>query len=196
MKEPILVLAPHTDDETLGCGGTISQLTGKRIYIVAFSLGKATSLEFRRATETLGIKGVFYYEFTNRRFLEQRQEILDTMDQLKRQTQPAVVFVPNTRDTHQDHQVITQEAIRAFRAPISIFGYEEMQNNLSSNSRFFIPLREEDLDKKVSALAEYQSQAIKPYMEAGYIRGLARVRGLQAGCDIAEAFEVIRCIAW
>ena len=39
MADTVLVLAPHTDDGELGCGGTIARFLeeGKEVYYVAFS---------------------------------------------------------------------------------------------------------------------------------------------------------------
>ena len=49
-KNKILVLAPHTDDGELGCGGTIAQYIdqGKEVYYVAFSQGLSKEVSTSR----------------------------------------------------------------------------------------------------------------------------------------------------
>jgi hypothetical protein len=59
----------------------------------------------------------------------------------------------------------------------------------------YVPLASEQAEQKVQHAAAYHSQAHRRYMEEAYLRGLASVRGVQAGVVAAEAFEVIRWIA-
>ncbi len=55
-------------------------------------------------------------------------------------------------------------------------------------------LEEEHIAKKVLALQEYKSQALRDYMSKEFIFSLAKVRGVQIGSAYAEAFEVLRKI--
>ncbi|MBL6731310.1 MAG: PIG-L family deacetylase, partial [Bacteroidia bacterium] len=42
--QTVLILAPHTDDAELGCGGTIARFLeeGKKMYVAAFSTARAS----------------------------------------------------------------------------------------------------------------------------------------------------------
>ena len=46
--QTVLILAPHTDDAELGCGGTIARFLeeGKKIYVAAFSTARASLPDF------------------------------------------------------------------------------------------------------------------------------------------------------
>ena len=131
----ILVLAPHTDDGELGAGGYIhkSVESGADVTYVAFSDCKESvpkgfkkntlSQECRDATNLLGIQDVRILEFSVRRFFEYRQDILDILIDLRNELNPDEVLTPSTFDIHQDHSVITNEAIRAFKHR-TMLGYE------------------------------------------------------------------------
>ena len=53
-------------------------------------------------------------------------------------------------------------------------------------------LGEENIHTKIKALKEYHSQGKRDYLSDDFIRSLARARGVQVGCEYAEAFEVVR----
>ena len=105
-----------------------------------------------------------------------------------------VVFLPCHDDIHQDHEVISKEGVRAFKQS-SLLGYEMVWNNLSIHTSAFVRLEQRHVDLKCKALAEYTSQkGIRDYMKQEFVESLARVRGVQANTEFAEAFEVLRWI--
>lgn len=202
----ILVLAPHTDDGEFGCGGTISKMLDEHeVYYVAFSACQKSVpppydsdvllKEVKAATGVLGIKpeNLILLDYDVRTFNYRRQDILDDILRLKKQITPDIVFMPSLHDIHQDHYTITNEGIRAFKFS-SVLCYELPWNNFTFNTSCFIKLNDDQLDKKCKALAEYKSQAHRPYANADFITSLAKVRGVQSGHKYAEAFEVVRWI--
>ena len=203
----ILILAPHTDDGELGCGATIAKYIqeGHKVYYAAFSTASQSLKpefesdqlvkEVREATRILGIdpENLIIFDYEVRKLNYHRQEILDEMVELSRRIDPDIVFLPNTRDIHQDHITITQEGIRAFKY-CTLFGYELIWNNISLDTDCFNPVKEEHIHAKISALYAYKTQQHRPYMNAAFIKSLSSVRGIQAGVEYAEAFEVIRII--
>jgi len=203
--ERILILSPHTDDGELGCGGSIARFAeeGKEIFYVAFSCcEKSVPKEFpcdilrtevKKATRILGTREPILLDFEVRIFPGARQEILDTMIDLRRDIQPEVIFMPSSFDTHQDHRTITEEALRAFKI-CTIIGYEQPWNNLTFNTSFFIPLEERHISKKIEALNCYETQKNRSYLSEEFIKGLAITRGTQIEEKYAEAFEVIRWV--
>lgn len=206
-NEKILVLAPHTDDGELGCGGSIAKFIeqGKEVYYAAFSLCRKSlgeglapdtlEIEVKAATKVLGIKpeNLKLYDYDVRNFYANRQEILEDMVRLKKEINPTLVLTPCSTDLHQDHQVIHNETLRAFK-DVSIIGYELPWNNLSIRTNFFITLSEKHIAKKVEALKEYKSQAHRSYCSENFLRSLATARGVQTGTHYAEAFEVLKFI--
>lgn len=205
--DTVLVLAPHTDDGELGCGGTINKLKslGKRVIYVAFSTCEESvpegfpkdilTHEVRTATKELGIpeSDLILLDYKVRYFPANRQEILEEMVRLNRQFAPDLVFCPSSYDIHQDHGTICMEAKRAFKGT-TILGYEFIWNNFQFASQCFIELNEADIERKVAAMEQYQSQSKRLYAKDKLIRGVANYRGLQAQVEYAEAFEVIRLI--
>lgn len=197
----VLILAPHTDDGEIGCGGTISRLIeeGKDVYYVAFSSDGAPDCvlikEIKKATKKLGIPedNLMLLDYPTRTFKEYRQEILDDMININNKIRPELVFLPSTYDTHQDHEVIREEGFRAFKK-CSLLGYEEMWNNITFPTVVFYKLDEKHVDCKISALQGYQSQSKKMYMYPEFTKGLATIRGAQINARYAEAYEAIRLV--
>jgi len=202
-----MVLAPHTDDGELGCGGTIAKLSGegKEVFYAAFclyskALPKAFSsntleLECRKATAVLGIPPsrliLSNSNYEVRELPQVRQQILEELLKLNKEIQPEMVLLPAASDIHQDHQVIHQEGMRAFKNT-TFAGYELPWNNYSIRTNFFVRISETDLAKKIESLKAYESQADKNYMSPDFIRSLAKVRGVQANSLYAEAFEIYK----
>jgi len=207
MENRILVLAPHTDDGEFGCGGSIYKYcsTGSEVMYVAFSSAEDSvpdylpkdilKKEVIAATDILGIKknNLILLNFKVRNFPEYRQEILDEMIKINNDFKPAMVFLPSTFDTHQDHKTIAEEGFRAFKKT-TIYGYEVPWNNLTFSTNGFIILSNESVNKKIKALECYKSQAFRDYASANYIRSLAHSRGIQIGTKYAEAFQIIRSV--
>lgn len=204
----ILVLAPHTDDGELGCGGSIAKFTadGKEVHYAAFSTCRQSlpadlpadilKQECLKATSLLGIKqaNTVFFDFDVRTFPQSRQDILEGMVILYKTIQPDLVLTPSGNDIHQDHSTIHAESLRAFKN-CSLLGYELPWNNKHFRSDLFIRISEKDIEKKLTALKEYSSQTHRNYMQADFIRSLAKVRGVQCSSTYAEAFECYRLIS-
>jgi len=203
----ILVLAPHTDDGELGAGGSIAKWIeqGKEVVYVAFSSCSNTPLEgfpknillteVKAATKILGIeeKNLYTLEYEVRNFFKHRQEILDDMIKIKKSFDPQVVLIPSNNDLHQDHQIIYQEGIRAYKDR-TVLSYEMPWNNLTFNNICFSCLEERHMKKKKEALCEYKSQSKRKYLNERFIESQMRFRGVQVGVEFAEVFEVQRLI--
>lgn len=204
----ILVLSPHTDDGEMAAGGTIARFIeeGKSVYYVAFSSCEASApqgfptdilkVECEASTKILGImpERVTLLNYEVRTFPSHRQEILEDMVKLNEAIGAELVLIPSSSDLHQDHQVIHNEALRAFKMSSSIWGYEHPWNNLAFTTDVFIKLEEGHIKKKIDALAQYSSQDFRPYFDKKYIRALAYTRGVQVNFAYAEAFELVRLL--
>ena len=205
--QTILILAPHTDDAELGCGGTMARLfeEGKKVHVAAFSSAKESLTEdspsnrlvaeFHTSMQKLGIPSerIHLYDYPVRNLNLHRQELLDQLILLRKQLLPDLVLLPSQHDLHQDHQVIAYEGLRAFKEA-SVWGYELPWNTLHFSSQALVELDPIHLQSKWSALQAYQSQLelARPYFTWEFIESLARVRGMQNNTLYAEAFEVHR----
>ena len=207
MSRTILFLAPHPDDAEFSSGGTLHRMIteGSTVWYAVFSpciksLPQGVEKdrlykEMKNATEKIGIdkNNIMTYDFPVREFPKYRQEILEELIKLKKQINPDLVLIPNSKDVHQDHHTMYQEGLRAFKNA-SILGYELPWNNLVSIHNYFIRLNRENLDAKMNAIAEYTSQNFREYKENDYFYCLAKTRGMQANSEFAEAFELIKWI--
>lgn len=205
MKKRILIISPHTDDGELGCGGTIARFIreGYDVKYVALSCCEQSvpeeypkdilRKEVKDATKILGIDDPILLEYEVRKFPEYRQQILDSLIELRNKIKPVTVFTPSSFDTHQDHKVTREETLRAFKQ-CTILGYEQPWNNITFNTLAFVSLQEEYLQMKIDALGCYKTQKDRPYFNREFIRGLAITRGTQIEERYAEAFEVIKWV--
>lgn len=203
----VLILAPHTDDAELGCGGTMARFLeeGVELYVAAFSTARASvpdgadpdilRKEFIKSMELMNISEdhYFVYDYEVRKLSYSRQEVLEEMVKLRNEVKPDLVLLPSGSDVHQDHQVVYNEGLRAFKN-MSIWGYELPWNHVSFSTQVFMKLNQSHIDKKWEMMKVYESQFQKQraYFTKEFIEGLARVRGVQVSEDYAEAFEVVR----
>jgi LmbE family N-acetylglucosaminyl deacetylase len=206
----VLVLAPHTDDAELGCGGTLSRFIeeGSEIFVAAFSTaeeslppGSPRGLlrgEFLAAMNSMTIpeSNTRVFDFPVRRLSYHRQEVLEELVKLRKEIDPEMVFLPSGNDLHQDHQVVHGEGLRVFKER-NTWAYELPWNQIEFTAQAFVTLQRKNLNVKWEALQAYKSQLElhRPYFSWTFVEGLARVRGVQVKAEYAEAFEVIR-VRW
>jgi LmbE family N-acetylglucosaminyl deacetylase len=206
-KKRTLILAPHTDDAELGCGGTIARFTeeGAEVFVAAFSTAEESlppgyqpdtlKKELKKAMPVLGVspKNIFVYDFPVRRLSYHRQEVLEELVRLRKEISPDLILLPSGNDLHQDHQVVYAEGLRAFK-DLSVWGYELPWNHINFSAQAFVLLEKRHLDKKWEALKCYESQfhIERLYLSREFLDGLARMRGVQVKTQWAEAFEVMR----
>tara|TARA_B100001250_G_C19788114_1_gene785114 strand:- start:56 stop:691 length:636 start_codon:yes stop_codon:yes gene_type:complete len=210
MKNKILILSPHTDDAELGCGGSIIKFIeqGKNILWCVFSTAEESlpndlpkdtlKKEFLEVCSKLKLDKNQYiiHDYSVRKLPDHRQEILEGLVKIKNDFNPDLVIGPSLNDYHQDHQVIANEMIRAFKSSSSIISYELPWNHITFSNQMFITLDKKQMNKKINLLESYKSQIIKKrsYFSKDFIESLANIRGMQIGIDFAEAFEVVRWI--
>jgi len=195
-KKKILALSPHTDDIELGCGGTLARLSRQNsdIKVLVFSqtMNKPEITdEFKESMKILKIKHEIF-NFPIRDFPENRQAILEIL-YLESLKDYDLVFCPSSFDTHQDHEVIRQEAFRAFKTT-SMLGYKLDWNNREFRKDMFVELNTSDVLFKNKMLDCYKSQSFRPYFQNEYSYKNAMMTGVQIKKEFAEAFEVIRWI--
>jgi LmbE family N-acetylglucosaminyl deacetylase len=213
-NKKILVIAPHIDDETVNCGGTIARLTEKEkrndLLIIALSdaqvslpegldkgiLRKELPLALKElgATKEEALRYYEVYDFPVREFSAWRQVILDAFCQLNKDFQPDVIITTNSCDTHQDHKVVAEESWRAFKYAPVFLGYECYRNDVHFQPTFYVTLEQDHVFKKLKAMEKYKSQ-MKRNGTPEEIVDLMRMRGAQVKKKYAEAFEVRRWIA-
>lgn len=186
-------------------GGALSkwQKMGAEVYCVAFSSCQDSipdgwprdvlEDEMREATKALGIPpaNIEILGFKVREMAKYRQEILDEMIRLRGEIKPDLVLIPDANDLHQDHQVVSNEGLRAFKNS-SLLYYEVPWNNIQFKNEAFVSLDEDDVKRKLQALSCYKSQQKRHYMNPEFTLSQLRFHGGQIGVPYAESFSVVR----
>ena len=197
----ILAIAPHVDDVEMGVGANIHRLSkSNTVYYVALSLPPLVQKdvfmqEFGESTKHLGIRPdrIILRDYDPRNLFDARSEILQLFFDLNKQLKPDVVFIPNSKDIHQSHEVVFAEARRAFKWG-TILGYELPWNSMEFPMDVFLTVSKEDVDAKIAAINAYKTQKNRMFFSNDIVGDLARVRGKQIGRPYAECFELIRMI--
>lgn len=192
-NQTALFISPHTDDAELCCGGTINKLVRGGVRVLIHNCGFATgayTYEPHRAAEVLGASS-FGSQFPVREYHTMRQEILESFRKLNTMYIPDFVFTTCHKDTHQDHQTVAAEVFRAFKHG-TIISWETPWNNLDFSPNFYCEISDEDLEKKLEAIRQYETQSHRYYFDEDYIRGWSRMRGGQVNKRHAEAYKIVR----
>ncbi len=200
-----LVLGAHTDDCEFGCGGTIARLreAGVVVHHVVFSRcveslpdgapPETLVLEAQDAAKILDTE-LYIEDHPVRRLPSLRQEILEYLVEFQRRVEPQLVLMPSVRDIHQDHKTVAEEGVRAFQRHANVWSYEIFWNTPEFSCDLFVSLHRRHLNKKLRAIACYESQKDRYYAKPDLIEAQARMRGTQIGVPYAETFEVVRGI--
>lgn len=187
-----LFIGAHTDDIELSCGGTIYKLVQEHyIHCLSFSFCNKPELgeEYDASLSLLGVNFISLSNFPSRIFTKHRQDILNSLYSL---TGFDFIFTHSVDCIHQDHKVIARESLRAFKGK-NLITYSQPWNT-NENPNYFVELSEQQLEKKIEALACYKSQAHRAYMSPDFIRAQARYNGIKCGKLYAEAFKIERLI--
>lgn len=196
----ILLLAPHADDVELGCGATVARFVkeGHNLLWVVFTDEQELNREHMEAIKEIGVKNGSHlaFDFTLRQLSERRQEALDRLVALNSKFKPDLVIGPSLHDFHQDHQVVANEMVRAFKTSASIICYELPWNHISFDVQLLTKLNGQHVQAKVNMLEKFKSELVvrAEYFSPQLMRGMALLRGSQAGTAYAEAFEVLRWV--
>jgi len=197
----ILAIAPHLDDIELGVGGTIYKL-GKEntVHYLGLSMPPLVEhnsfmKEFWESARHLGLskEKMILKNYDPRDLFKDRMDILQLFYDTNKEIKPDIVFVPNSNDIHQSHQVVYQEARRAFKYS-TILGYELPWNSLAFSMDVFIELNEEEIRVKQESINCFESQKSRTFFSNDIITDLAKLRGKQIGKEYAECFELTRLI--
>lgn len=210
-RGPVLVVAPHPDDEVIGCGGTIAAhvARGDRVRVlVVFDgalgdpdarFGEREGYVERRAREALagGARlGVTDYRFLNlpeghRATRLQLERGAERIAREVRELGARCVYAPTTRDAHLDHRQTARAVERALSLVderVEAWGYEV---ETPVDAERLVPI-DAHLARKRAALAEHATQtAYRDLLRAA--ERTARLRAVRLdGCEAAEAFERLR----
>lgn len=216
-----LVLAPHPDDEVLGCGGTMARLAGAGAAVHVGIVTRADPPAFPADTVAIGRREAAAAHrllgVGQTHYLDQPAVGLDlvpgaalnrAIGVLVDAVEPDTLFIPFLGDVHVDHQRIFQAAMVAVRPrrrtiPVRVLAYETLSETnwyAPGITPAFVPDTYVDIsdtiEAKLSAFACFASQirSFPDERSATAIRALAVVRGATVFRKAAEAFMMVRQI--
>lgn len=198
----VLFLGAHPDDIELGCGALLSNIADKAQVLCATLSDNQTNPELGnlvdehyRSMQTLGLgrEHVVLRQFETRNFPRDRQDILEYLYELHTQHRPDLVFVHTPSDIHQDHKVVTEEALRAFRG-VSLLGFDVLRSSYGFFPDFLVEVSQADVNRKLEALSHYKSYAGKYYFNPEVIRSTLVRHGALAERTYAEGFDILRIV--
>jgi LmbE family N-acetylglucosaminyl deacetylase len=198
----VLFLGAHPDDIELGCGALLHHIADKTdVLCVTLSdnqknpqLKKVVG-ELFSSMAVLGVpkEKVVVEEFSTRKFPDMRQEILEYLLEIRRSFKPDIVFVHTRQDVHQDHNVVTEEALRAYRG-ITLLGYDVVRSSYGFFPHFMVEVTAEDVEKKIEALSKYETYHDKYYFDSALLRATMIRHGALAERPFAEGFDILRIV--
>jgi|TARA_Y100000294_G_scaffold111534_1_gene103415 LmbE family N-acetylglucosaminyl deacetylase len=214
----ILIVAPHPDDETLGCGGSILKFkkNGYKVFwLIVTSSSKKSGFQkkFIESRKKEINKVSKFYKFDEVISLNFPSLLLDDLPFLKivtrfnnviKRLKPSIIFTPFISDVHLDHFYCTKAVMactKSFRNNNikEIVMYETVSetnfnflNKEQFNPNLFIDITS-FLNGKITALEIYKSEIAKhPFpRNKKNIQTLATLRGSQSGYHYAEAFQSV-----
>ena len=214
-KSKILVIAPHQDDEILGCGGYIKKNieNGSSVVVLFTTSGwsgirnkkmsknervKIRENEAIKAGKVLGIKKFIFLRKNDRAIYADKTLLFDIVKTIQT-IQPDVILSPHEDDTDLEHQIVnklTKEA--AWLAKEGALITKLSPARQLKEILFYevwAPIKKptvyvditKHIDQKIKALKQYKSQ-LQQRDYIGIISGLNMFRGGIRGFKYAEAF--------
>lgn len=220
MKQ-VLVVAPHPDDETLGCAGTLLKLCSKG-YVLhwgiatcvdsALSAVDASCLQKRQA-EIAKVRRLYPFHEVHPFSIPTTHVgemafslLVQKFSDLFHMVKPQILFLPFCNDVHSDHYFVAKAVLSCckwFRHPEIefVFYYETLSEtnfNINIADMPFRPNLYVDIatfwNRKMEILQVYQSELGEfPFPRSMQaVQALAQLRGSECGAHFAEAFQLIR----
>jgi len=216
----VLVVAAHSDDEALGCGGAIARhVADKDSVDVVFLADGVTSrtgantpgmaqrlAAAESARKILGITNSHYLGLPDNRLDSLPLiDIVQPLEKIISDIQPDIVYTHHHGDLNVDHRIACQTVLTACRPLPSqsvraIYGYEVVSSTGwgVGHDSGFVPNVYVDitlyLNKKIEALRAYDCE-MRDFPHARsyeHVEALARHRGNTVGLEVAEAFVLFR----
>jgi LmbE family N-acetylglucosaminyl deacetylase len=221
MPKSILVVAAHSDDETIGCGGTISRHVseGNEVHLLFMTDGVGSRngencdvnerlVSAKKATKILGVNSMQNLSFPDNKM--DSVPLLDVTQAIEKKVveiQPDIIYTHHIGDLNIDHQVTHKAVITACRPQPNfcvkeIYAFEVLSSTEwhTQISEYFVPNVFVDitdfLSIKMQAFKSYQSEIREvPHSRSEeHLELLAKHRGYCVGVKAAEAFMLVRSI--
>lgn len=215
----ILVIAPHMDDETLGCSGVICrhQNAGDKVWVIFIAhriydhrfdeeKNKIEKSHAIKVKEILNYHEAIFLDMNDERLDACIQEIIIPLEKYIERIKPEIVYIPFKGDNNQDHRAVFDAARVVLRPSATPFIKKVFMYEVPSSTEQSPPLLEnvflpnyyvnikEYIDAKIQALRCYETEKrVFPHPRSEEaLKVLAQKRGTEIGFEYAEAFMIIR----
>ena len=216
MKNRILVVAVHADDETLGCGGTLLKHKAnndKIHWLICTTTNKNKNYYQNREKEINKVSKLFNFDSVHNLQFETTKidqynmnEIIEKISKVINKVKPSIIYLPFKEDVHTDHKKVFEASYsctKSFRYPFikKIYMMETLSETefaLSTKKDSFMPNTFVDIskymDKKIQIMKVYKSEVGKhPFPRSvRSIKALASFRGSTSRCKFAESFMLLK----
>lgn len=196
----VVVLAPHMDDEVLGCGGTIARhaAAGARVTVVFLTDGRyggdpaVRRAEAQRAADVLGVAALRFLDAEDSRLADDAN-VTSRLSKTLESERPNIVYVPFFLENHRDHRAASDILLAAAKGSSLQFecrGYE-VWAPLFPNRAVRI---DSTLELKRAAMRCYVSQnAVRDYLHSNLGLNAYRAMSLKVGDNgrFVEAFHAL-----
>ncbi len=216
----VLVISPHPDDETLGCGGTLLKHADRGdelFWVIVTGMSSEAGFERERVerreeeialvSKAYGFREVMKLGYPAAKLdTAPRAGLVESISDAFHAARPEAVYIPHPGDIHSDHRAASEAALsaaKAFRCPwikrISAFEtLSETEFAPPLADRAFLPNSFSDIngfiERKIEIMKTYAGETGEhPFPRSGErMAALAVMRGGAAGVRHAEAFMVLK----
>ena len=218
----VAAIMAHPDDEVLGCGGTLKNLSrhGVSVHVLILASGLTSrgvknkvALESlkenaRIASKKLGVKTIEFADFPdNAMDSVQLLDIVKRVEEFVLKVEPDIIFTHHNGDINIDHEITQRAVMTSTRAlpgsrPIEILACEVLSSSEFGPAarrlqpHMYIRLEDEDVAACLDALSSYTGE-IRDWPHPRSQKALQHqisLRGAECGFEAAEAFEVLRIV--
>ncbi|SEB67394.1 N-acetylglucosaminyl deacetylase, LmbE family [Nocardioides exalbidus] len=199
-----LVIAPHMDDESLGCGGLLAKHPEDATVLVVTQSGDTRRQEHAKAMEVLGISDFRCLDFDDGTTQQHMTDLVQQLDRVMSDVQPEEIYLPFP-SLHQDHIGVYEAGMRSSRlsmspnhwVPNSVLVYDIAVYDVNlypSDLRWnvFEALSEEHADLKAAACAAYLSENPGGAHPMNSIKEIAATVGHMRKVEFAEQYALVR----
>lgn len=203
-----LIIAPHIDDELLGCFSAIDEnafilYCGCDESHIKFNWVQQRPDSNTRMEEFYKVqhKHNFQYRILDNKVNEYKiTDLIPEFEKCINEVKPDMIYIP-VPSYNQDHRTAYEAALTALRPhDINFFVnkvlvYEQIQDLWNHNYHTFNPtyFRPVDIQDKIDSYHLLESQ-VRSFRSAEMLKNLAAIRGIQCNMSYAEGFEILRWI--
>jgi LmbE family N-acetylglucosaminyl deacetylase len=187
MKNKVMIICSHPDDEILGCGGTVARMINEGAEACTLILGNGITSRYKpedidkhneevillhkqslEANMSIGINLVHDFGFPDQKFdIVPLLDIIKAIEEVKNEFKPNIIFTHFAGDLNIDHQITNKAVLTATRPMIGetvkeIYAFEILSSTewnypLSFQPDYFVNITG-TIVQKMAAMEKYKGE--------------------------------------